>query len=375
MSHPINRLPALRTSTRPPRGFTLVELMVSMTIGLLVLAALLAVFLNVSRTNREMARSNILLENGRFAIQLLENDLIHAGYWGELDFLTDPAPTYAKPNSIPDPCLGPAAWDSAYQKNILNIAVQGFTNSAPPSCISNVLAGSDVLFIRHASTCIYGDTACDEGTDRGPHIQISNCHTETSPEAAYVIASTGTTPSATDFPLRQKNCPATPVTTINAPLRKVVSHFYYIATSGGQPTLMRVSMENGAYSTPQPLVDGIEQFRVEYGIDENGKNGLPITATNPGDGSADRFTSTADLAAAPNTSCDTAGSRCNLLANTVAVKIYILARNLETSPGYTDNKTYQLGSVTVAAANDQFKRHLFTSTIRLVNPSGRRDAP
>ena len=65
------------------RGFSLVELMISVTISLVILAGLSAMLVNVSRTNAEMAKSNSQIENGRFAVQVLENDLVHAGFWGE----------------------------------------------------------------------------------------------------------------------------------------------------------------------------------------------------------------------------------------------------------------------------------------------------
>lgn len=374
---------------RRQQAFTLVELMVAMTIGLLLVSALLAVFLNVSRTNREMAKTNILIENGRFAVQLLQNDLIHAGYWGGLDFVgsEDIPPAVPAPTGIPAACSAVASWTAQYKTNLLSIPVQGFANGTGLSAcgITGVLGTSEVLLVRHANTCVRGAANCDEGADTGPHIQISTCRQETDPDPSpYVIEPAGAgAPSPATFPLREKDCPAAAtLTAVDAPLRKVVSHIYYLAMSGtpSQPTLMRISMENGAYATPQPFIEGIEQFRVEYGIDENGKNGLPIdlTATPPnlGDGSADRFITTAQLAAADATAaCDIAGSRCFLLANTVAVKVHVLARNLEPTPGYTDSKTYQLGATTVAAANDNYKRHVFSSTIRLVNPSGRRETP
>jgi type IV pilus assembly protein PilW len=63
------------------------------------------------------------------------------------------------------------------------------------------------------------------------------------------------------------------------------------------------------------------------------------------------------------------------LANVVAVKLHLLARNLEATPGYTDSKSYQLSGPPIAAANDGFKRHVFSTTVRLVNPSARREAP
>ena len=61
----------------------LVEIMVSLTIGLVIIAALVALFVGTSRNNRQMATANSMIENGRFAIQLLEEDVIHAGYWGQ----------------------------------------------------------------------------------------------------------------------------------------------------------------------------------------------------------------------------------------------------------------------------------------------------
>ena len=63
-------------------GFTLVEVMISMVIGLLIMLALVTLLIDVNRSNREMSKVNRLIENGRFAMQLLQADISHAGYWG-----------------------------------------------------------------------------------------------------------------------------------------------------------------------------------------------------------------------------------------------------------------------------------------------------
>lgn len=60
--------------------------------------------------------------------------------------------------------------------------------------------------------------------------------------------------------------------------------------------------------------------------------------------------------------------------NVVAIKVYVLARNDSITPGYTDTKTYTLGSTTLGPFNYGYKRHLLTRTIRLANPSSRREA-
>ncbi|WP_339459199.1 PilW family protein [Pseudomonas sp. EA_105y_Pfl2_R69] len=349
------KLPIAPGVPRTARGFSLIELMVAVVISLLMLLAVLQLFIDISRTNDEMAKTNVLIENGRFSLQLMQADVQHAGFWGELDNNIDP------PTAIPDPCVV-AGWDApAYMLNLIGIPVQAFPDATGLSgCgVTGVLANSDVLMVRHANTCVKGAAGCNGGSDTGWHIQVSGCR-NVGTEEPYVI-------DKMTFPLRTKTCSlATPVPAVDlAPQRKVVSKLYYLADSGGVPTLMRVELVNGAYADPQPLIEGVESFRVELGLDTEGKNGLPISASNPGDGSADEFKR-----------C-TALTPCVLddLANVVAVKLYVLVRNTVATPGYTDKKAYQLGSTAVAAANDGFKRHVFATTVRLVNPSGRREIP
>jgi type IV pilus assembly protein PilW len=356
--------PSLFRTDRKQLGLSLIELMIAITLGMLVVAALLAIYLNITRTNNEMAKANRQIENGRFAMQALQNDIVHAGFWGQLGYSMPPAPSIPAPTAIPDPCnVAVDTWSNDHKNNLLAIPVQGYADgSLLAGCnVSGVLGNSDVLVVRHANTCIAGALDCNGGTDTGPHIQASACRTAAPPEPAYVMATQSSPPVAPatkPFPLQGKGCAT------DAETRKLVTHIYYLATSNGQPTLMLVSLDNGAYSVPQPLIEGIEAFRVEYGIDNLGRNGLPISASNPGDGSADSYVS-----------CPAAGCSQNDLANIVAVKIHVLARNLETTPGYKDTKSYQLGATAIAAANDTYKRHVFSTTVRLVNPSGRRELP
>jgi type IV pilus assembly protein PilW len=59
------------------------------------------------------------------------------------------------------------------------------------------------------------------------------------------------------------------------------------------------------------------------------------------------------------------------------VRAYVLARNVDATPGYTDVKTYVLGAARTytptAAADLQYRRHVYSETVRLNNPSGRRE--
>ena len=56
-------------------GFGLIELMVAMTLALILSAATLTLYLNMSRSNSELAKTNSQMEHGRLAIRLLRDDL------------------------------------------------------------------------------------------------------------------------------------------------------------------------------------------------------------------------------------------------------------------------------------------------------------
>jgi type IV pilus assembly protein PilW len=57
------------------------------------------------------------------------------------------------------------------------------------------------------------------------------------------------------------------------------------------------------------------------------------------------------------------------------VKLYVLARADAPTTGYLDSKTYALGTVALGPFNDGYKRHVFSTTVRINNVAGRRLTP
>lgn len=392
-------------------GFTLIELMISMVIGLLLVLAMVTLLINVSRNNSELSKTNRLIENGRFALQLLEADIAHAGFWGgyipQFDSLTVSGIPPDYPSAVPDPCLAYTSWTAAIKTNLIGIPVQGYeipatvptpTLSVCASKITNPKANTDVLFVRHLEPCVPGATNCAALTDNDLYFQQARCGTAAIPSLAYAFEKYVAANASTLFPLQNRDCATA------AELRRFVSNLYYIrdyaVTAGdGLPTLMRsqfgVSSTLPEHQPAEALIEGIEGFRIEYGVDNLSDNGTNIVTgvdsggtydfrnkqdqaikwanldnktspTNRGDGIPD----------AAYVQCTTA-SPCTVaqLANTVAVRIYVLVRSEQTTPGYIDGKTYNLGSTTLGPFNDAYKRHLFTQTIRLNNISTRRETP
>jgi type IV pilus assembly protein PilW len=328
------------------RGLTLIELMIAIALGIIVLLAITTIFANTSRSRTEMEKSNRQTENGRYASQLLENNLRVAGYLAEFD----PSPL-ATPATLPDPC----ATDVDDLVGALPLHVQGIDNAVvAPACLSDVRAGTDIIVIRRTSTCVADAANCAAFTAGIPHFQASLCSPDDGTELAFPITANadyaahyfalGT--QAGGFTKRQSNC-----ITRNAIYRYHV-HIYFIANNNeagdGIPTLKRWELGTGIV----PLVDGIENMQIEYGVDTT-NNGVPdIYTPAPADAAAWR--------------------------DVMAARIHLLVRNTERSPGHTDNRSYTLGSdtggnaVVVGPFSDSFKRRVFASTTRFANPSWRR---
>ncbi|MDH4873343.1 prepilin-type N-terminal cleavage/methylation domain-containing protein [Pseudomonas sp. BN515] len=361
------------SSSSSQSGFSLVELMVAVTVSLLMMAAILKLFVDVARTNTEMEKTNAQIENGRFAIQLIAEDLVHGGFWNgyipQFDDLTSTAVPADLPDAVPEPCLAYSSWGAAYKKRILGISLQTY-DAVPTGCsavVQNKKDGTDVVVVRRVENCVPGTANCEAEDAAKVYFQFSRCSTES--PYAYVLSKSG-------FTLQKRNC----LSTALAEKRKYVSNIYFVRDDN---TLMRAEFTDGGGSgwNVQPIVDGVEGLVVELGVDSLSDSGAAInyaqavtwanplnkvSPTNRGDGVPD----------GSFIRCTTA-SPCgvNELVNIVAARIYVLVRSTEASLGHSDSKTYKLGSTDVGPFNDGFKRHVYTTTVRLNNVAGRRETP
>jgi len=289
-------------------------------------------------------------------------------------------PAKVPTGNAPDPCLPYSAvnWTEDYKRSLLDIPVQTY-DAVPASCadlLPDHKPGTDVLVVRHAETCVAGMPNCEADTLGKLYFQSSFCGTQKPSDFSLDTAGFTT--------VLAKNC------TTPAPKRKFISDIYYVRTyaeaaTDGIPTLMRsrfdLSATGLAQQPPVPLIEGIDGFWVELGLDTLSKTGALVnyaqainwadsvnrsTPTNRGDGSPDgNFIH-----------CSTA-SPCTAdqLVNLAAVKLYVVARSIEVSPGHTDTRRYNLGSGSLGPLNDNYKRHAFTTAIRMTNVTGRRETP
>lgn len=354
---PKRRMPCASGRHRQ-RGITLVEWMVSITIGLVLVTGLLVLFAQQSQTQNELQKSSRQIENGRYAMQLLREDIHLAGYWGEFSNTG----SLTVPTLLPNPCATAVADLSA----ALPFAVQGY--DAPgaalpaefaqcPLSAANHQDGTDILVLRHADVDVVTG-----GLDAG-RVYLQSGLTASKQALQYVLgAATGPAVDTALFNLIRKD-------DSTAPLRRYHVHIYYVSPcsvpangstcsaantdDGGVsvPTLKRLelSVDGGlAKFSNVALVEGIENMQIDYGFD--------ATADGAPDSYATNAAAVVDW------------------ANVMALRIHLLARNNERSGGHLDSKTYSLGLAgTTVASNDAFKRHVFSQLIRVVNPSSRRE--
>jgi type IV pilus assembly protein PilW len=332
---------------------SLVELMISITIGLLLLAGITTLIAQQSSASGELDKASRQIENGRYAAQVVREDIELAGYFGE--FFKP-----GTPSALSDPCsTATADLDAA-----VPLPIQGYDSPATvPSPLSaclpdaNHVAGTDIVVIRRTDTTTVPVASAVAGQ---PYMQTGLNVSK----ALDKVVGTGSDTSV--FILKQRDGTV-------SPLRNYLVHIYYVSpcnipasgstcsssSDGGKPipTLKRLELTltggTAAFSVT-PLVEGIENFQVDYGIDTNA------------DGAPDYYTTgTYSTATTPMTATD--------WANVMAVRINILARNTDSSAGYNDAKTYNLGAAgTVGPFHDAYKRRVFSEIVRLINPSSRR---
>lgn len=350
-------------SLRPGEaGFSLIELMIAVTLGLIVLAALTTFFVQTSGNRQEMERSTRQIENGRYAIDSLREDVTLAGFYADTSPLVNPEWV------LNDVCPADVA---AYGFSIAGgykapVPVRGYADGAGvPGCLKDLVAGTDVIAVRrfHTEPLTTAEAAAAPNNVRF-FLQNSQC-TEDDPNFPFM---TGT--GAGPFTLRRVACAAQ-----LSSVWRLREQVYYVrncsvcAPDGPVddiPTLWRAELDPADTSTDgdpvmrhSALVEGIEQLRFEYGIDTT-------STAVPGqpDGLPDEWRR-CDAA----TPCDAA-----TLGNVTAVKAYILSRTLEPSRDYTDTKTYSMGLAgNVGPFDDKYKRHAYSVLISLPNRSGARE--
>jgi type IV pilus assembly protein PilW len=369
------------------RGFSLIELMVAMTIGLILTIGVIQIF-SASRSTYQLdeglARAQ---ENGRFAIEFMSREIRHAAHLGcrrnvsvfnnlvggaplyavsgifghEYNLsATGPGNTYAIPAS---PSNTSSGWAPALTTSVtggsgalpgsdvigverltptpVNIAQTTTRTTAllVPPAQANLFNTDDIVMITDCQKAtIFQVTAVDQGTGAVSH-DIGG----SSPgNRCGVWENIGGNNAAGDACVEQVYEP-------NAMIGQVATVYFYVARGAPpdtRPTLYQNVIAPGRDGVPVPLVEGVENIQILYGVDD----------TTPPDGIPERYVPANSV---PN------------LANVVSIRLGVLVNSVNTSGpgigGAPDTDTYNVAGTIIDPQNDQLKRRVFTTTIQLRN--------
>lgn len=321
------------------RGFSLIELMISITIALILTAGIGYVIMSTSHTRKELDRMNRQIENGRFAMQVLTDDLSQAGFYGRF------YDTLPPPSTLPNPCLIGAT--NLY--DALPLPIQGYNDStvSPLTCIptADYKPGTDIIVVRRASSI---------------ETNISDIHDNKRVylQAAALSYKVDLGENSANFTLQQKNH----VDLI--PARAYLVHIYWINTKD-QLVVKELDATSSStiLSNAIPIADGIEDLQLDYGIDSTGPDLDESHVGADPDGTPDSYSQCS--------ACTTTDWQ-----NVTAISIHLIARNPETTAGYSDSgKTYMMGArgATSISLPTGYRRHVYEGLVRLNNVGGRRE--
>ena len=312
---------------RKQLGLTLVEVLITLALGAILMSTVVSVYISGLSTNAQLRESSRLLEDSLFATSQFTEEFEMAGYFARLDDYMA-----ATPATMPDVCSSTWVASAATLEQKMAVPISGYNDVATGfSCQGiTVLAGTDVVVVARRSSQ-------DVVT-----LDASTFYLQASP-VNYVLDSGA---NASNFDL---NDYATGSPLAVAPF---LVNIYLVDASDS--TLKRLRLV-GASFVLEPLVENIEAFEVDYGVDRSNDGAPSDTAV----GDDDAYVST--LAAVTD------------WQNVTAIQTYLLLRSAEAVAKQTDTRRYFMGEAGYFGPySDQFKRRLVVGNVKLTNIAMRR---
>lgn len=310
-----------RTSPRGHSGFTLVEMMIAMAIGMVLILGAVTIYANGRQSFRTFENIARIQDNARFAVEMMAPDIRLAGFWGR----TNEAAFINVPGAVAVNCGG--ADVTAWAMN-LNTGVAGVDDNYNLPCAPffAAQANTDVLVLRHASG---QPTPAVAGV-----MQVQTTRT------AGQVFNTGIVPGGF-LP-----APASATHDVNV-------HAYYVdqaSSVGGLPSLRRQTLV-GNQIQDQEIIPGVENMQVQFGVDTDQ------------DGTVERYVD-------PDSVIITPGAvGFNPLAEILAVRVWLLVRGEFQENAFVNDATYTPPDANLLpiTPNDNLRRMQLSTTIFLRN--------
>ena len=314
--------PAFRStaSRRAQPGFGIVELMVSLAIGMFLVIGFVAAMMNASANVRSNERTSDLQVGGRNALEELRRDIFHAGYRG----FTWPDPAAAGLAAVTGDCA------AGFSVN-LRQGIWGANDSNPFSgtCIPAAnYAGGDVLVVRRA------------GLTRATALAANTLYLRSAYERAQVFLGSAP-PAFAETPAEDRP--------LEVSIYYVSPYSFSSSESPRIPGLFRITLGPGPQmGVPELIAPGVETLQLQFGR-------LATDGTT--------YYQNANAVSASATSITTDPSEWD---DVNAVRVWLLVRSLTPEPGNVNSTSYVLGDRTLTV-NDGYRRQVFSTTVQVRN--------
>ncbi len=328
----------MRMNKKQSNGFSLVELMVAMVVGLVIISGAFSLHSTTRKTQQVNEAQMDMVADARFAIEMIAYDLRHAGVWGgtnrggliECRYRGDATASCTASSAGEQLPVALAAGSDCAQGWYYDVEDALFaSNNANPfagTCIpagEKYMANTDVLQIRYA-----------ESTP--PAVLLAG--------QAYIRShfNGGRIFIGAQQPLLDSFDP-------DSNNHELHAYAYYVsdftdAVDDGIPSLRRSALVNGPVMKNQTLISGVVDLQVQFGVDSSGPDA-------DGNLAVDSYVN-------PSAGLDP--------ATVLAAKIWLLLRT-DDKQNITKAKTYTLAGTDVTKGGDGFRYFMVSSVVNLRN--------
>jgi type IV pilus assembly protein PilW len=348
------------------RGFSLIELMIAITLGMLAVAAVGSVFIYGSRNYKQDDKVSRMQDELRFAMAQISQDIEMAGFFAQVRDLVNDIDLDTTVNSFTGGDCGPTMDGAAttggnnwvFKERRATIFTAGNRTAAEANadfpCIltTHYKADTDILAIKRL-----GGATNSPAAGR-PYLRTNGVQTTlylapatpgpNGPICNPAIASDDNTCQVTIYEYK--------------PVVWYIRPWTVSATESPQiPSLCRKVFRGGLMQDDDAggcIASGISDLQLEFGFDQPDSGGRY-------DGLADYFREIG----APLTETNTANP--HPMANVVAVRVHLLAQSTQREVDYKNVKTYQLAGTTRGPFNDGYYRRALSSTVLVRNAMNR----
>lgn len=347
--------------TSKQKGFSVVELMVALLLGLFLVSGVTGMYLSSKQTYRVTDNLSRLQESLRFSLEFMTRDIRMASYM---------------PCRFPPTFTNAVTGNTNWHLDYFNFGLRGYEGNVstfPSEISSDVVAGSDAIAIlkggMFAGTVAFHDDSTNRFTLQdsfpGGEFQKGEVALVCDPRQAALFQVFDSSDSAgtIDYGSNTGIAPGNTTTSIgvfgeDAQITNYEPVIYYIAPSNFNPNVNALKMRDlkailiGGNETvtmdEEELLDGVESMQILYGLDVDN------------DQVTDRYEAANDIAVAE-------------WPSVITVRLGLLMSTGEEVAAQIDTNTYNVAgtlisdSSTPAHAGDQKLRYVVNTTVGLRN--------